>query len=252
MTDHVLEETYKIGAGETDPTGCCRPSALQGFLQDVATLHAEFLEVSRESLLARAGVFWVLLRNWYTLSRPIAYGEQVCVRTWHRGAQGAQLYRDFDIEVDGVRVGEATTAWVVLDWESRRMVRPSLVHNLDATRTHTRAKQITLGKLKAPESLALVEEFRATYRDLDINNHVNNVVYTDIVCNALHLDARPDAYLAALQVCFVSQVVSGETLKLYTGAMSDGRIYVTGRDAAGAARFEAAATLAQHPSFSGL
>lgn len=244
----MFEQVYTVGAGETDPSGRCRPSALQGFLQDAATRHAEFLQVSREMLLDKYGLFWVLLRNWYTLTRPVVYGDSVVVRTWHRGAHGAQLYRDFDIEVNGVRVGEATTAWVVLDWKTRRMTRPSLLAELDATKSHDRAKAITLGKLTPPHRLTPVEDRQALYSDLDINEHVNNVRYTDFICDALHMEAHREQFLSSLQVCFLSQVVCGEVLQMFTGEYSDGKYYVTGRDEAGQNRFEAVASLSAEQS----
>ena len=243
MNTHTYEKTYYVGAGETDPSGYCRPSSLQGFLQDAATRHAEILGVSRETLLERAGVFWVLARNWYRLSRPLKYGEAVLVRTWHRGARGAQCYRDFDIEANGVLVGEAVTAWILVDWKTFRITRPSAVPGLDID-GHERAKAIRLEKLPPASDLVCTGSRRALYSDLDVNNHVNNVRYTDFVCDVLALENDRGSWLAELQVGFSAQVKAGEMLRLYTGCLSDGRLYVAGQDEEERVRFDAACRLA--------
>lgn len=235
----TFEKTYPVGAGETDPSGLCRPSALQGFLQDAATIHAEELGIAREDMLEINGCFWILVRAWFSLNRPPAFGETVTIRTWHRGARGAQLYRDFDILAGNERVGEAVTAWVITDWETQHIVRPSRIPGLEKSRFDGAIREKTLGKLTPPETIALAGRREIVYSDLDINRHVNNVRYTDFVCNAIHLERLSGGWLRRLQVNFAAQSVAGEVLALFAGTYPDGQLYVSGRDGAGVVRFEA-------------
>lgn len=244
MTPPILEKTYAVGPGETDPAGRCRPSALSAFLQDAATEHAQDLGVSREVLLARGGVFWVLARSWFSLTRPILSGERLRVRTWPRGTRGAMFYRDFDLDIEGRPVGEAVTAWVMADWSARRPVRPQTVAGLLIPSAPELAKAVSLGKLPRPDTLTPAGDRRAMYSDLDINNHVNNVRYTDFVCDALRLERRPEAWMAELQVNFQAQLEAGEDLRLFTSGLPDGRFFVAGRDERALPRFEAAGRLA--------
>ena len=243
MDTRVFEKTYLVGAGETDPSGYCRPSSLQGFLQDAATVHADILGVSREALMRDTGLYWVMVRNWYALSLPLRGGETVTVRTWHRGARGAQLYRDFDIEADGVQVGEAVTSWALVDRDTRRLARPSAIPALENSKAPEKVKAVLLGKLPSASGVSWVEQRRAVYSDLDVNNHVNNVRYTDYICDALRLENRTGVWLTSLQVGFLAQVNAGETLQLYTGSLPDGRLMVCGRDDGERVRFEGAARL---------
>ncbi|MCL2748321.1 MAG: thioesterase [Oscillospiraceae bacterium] len=245
MDLNIYEKTFRVGAGESDPSSYCRPSALQGFLQETATVHAEILGASREDLLSGAGLFWVMVRSWYALSRPLQAGETITVRTWHRGARGAQLYRDYDIVADGVLAGEAVSAWVLVDWETRRIARPSAITALERSKTPHKAKAVLLDKLPPASGLTWVGQRRAVYSDLDVNNHVNNVRYTDYICDALRLENRPGAWMTSLQVGFTAQVLAGETLHLYTGRLSDGRFFISGRDEQEKPRFEAAGRLSE-------
>lgn len=103
--DYSYEHVYLIGTGSIDLHGHCRPSALLTLLQEAATDHAIELHVSREEMAERYHAFWMLARIWFRLERPLTLGEQLTVRTWHRGGKGAMMYRDFDLLVDGAPVG---------------------------------------------------------------------------------------------------------------------------------------------------
>ena len=116
---------YTIDSRDTDPFNQCRPSALLGLLQEAATEAAVALHVSREETLERYNCFWMLARMWYRLERPLHWNETVTVKTWHRGGKGASTYRDYDLYVDGVYVGEAVSTWVLADLETHKLLRLS-------------------------------------------------------------------------------------------------------------------------------
>ena len=62
------ENTYRVGARDVDPFNQCRPSSMMDFLQEAATEAAVELHVSREEMVARYHVFWMLARIWYRLT----------------------------------------------------------------------------------------------------------------------------------------------------------------------------------------
>ncbi len=240
MSLDFLEKSYNLGAGEIDPFGVCRPSAIHGFLQDAATLHAEELGVAREGLIERHGVFWLLVRIGYTLSRPALYGQTLTVRTWHRGVEGALFYRDFDLLADGDPIGEGVSAWAVVDWTThslRRMVSLSFITELGQS---AQPAKKPLPRLTAPPSLTPAGLREIRYSDLDVNRHLNNVRVSDIVCDALALTAHERAFVSSVQISYRAQSVVGETLRLSRGELPDGRSYVRAEDKDGAVRFEAA------------
>ena len=124
---------YTIDSRDTDPFNQCRPSALLGLLQEAATEAAVALHVSREETLERYNCFWMLARMWYRLERPLHWNETVTVKTWHRGGKGASTYRDYDLYVDGVYVGEAVSTWVLADLETHKLLRLSKVPEFTGT-----------------------------------------------------------------------------------------------------------------------
>ena len=207
---------YLIGPGETDLHGLCRPSALLVSLQDVATLHAGAIGMSRETLVKDFKAIWILARLWYQLDHPIKGGETISITTWHRGLKGAIWYRDFLIERSGCKVGKAVTAWVLADLNTHRVRRPTGMEEIDRASANPDASlNIELGKLSAGKERKLIFEKEIRYSDLDINAHLNNTRYADLCCDAVDYAHKPGMYLSQMQINYTKECVLGDKLSVY-------------------------------------
>lgn len=237
------ENTYPVDSRDADPFDQCRPSALLGILQEAATSAAVELHVSRDEMIERYNVFWMLSRIWYRLSRPLHWSELVTVRTWHRGVHGAAMYRDFDLFVKGEPVGEAVSSWVLADLDTHKLFRLSNVSEFAGSDGGELCKNRRLTGLRMPGNLVLAERRALHYSDADINGHVNNVRYADFACDALHLERMERGqYVSELQLCYLAECRPGETLNLFTGQAEEKKL-VQGIGEEGKIRFDAALTL---------
>ena len=238
------EMTFTADSRDVDHTGCARPSALLGWLQEAATMAALDLHVSGPETLAKYNCFWMIVRMWLRMDRPLRWNETFTVRTWHRGARGASTYRDFDFLVNGERVGEAVSTWVLADRESFKLMRMDRLVEFQGTDGGELCKTLTLHRVKLPKELPHREERALRYSDTDINGHVNNVKYADFACDALHLETMPKTrYVRELQMGYVNQCHAGETIAVET-AEADGRLYARGMGADGSERFDCVLALA--------
>ncbi len=242
------EKTYTVGTRDVDPFGYCRPSALLGILQEAATAAAEAIHISRQDIVPRYHAFWMLARIWYRLDRPLRWGEEVAVKTWHRGGKGAAMYRDFDLTVAGERVGEAVSSWVMANVDTHKLLRLSDISEFAGTEGGELCKDKLLNKLRLPEELAPAGRRHLYYSDADINGHVNNARYADFACDALGMEALGrENVVSSLQLGYLAECLPGEELALLT-VEREGVGYVRGTDAQGKHRFEAALTLAPRSS----
>lgn len=238
-----FEGRYTIDSRDVDPWNHCRPSALMGILQEAAVAAAGALHASREEMLEKYGLFWMLARMWYRLDRPLRWNETLTIRTWHRGGGGASSYRDFDLFVDGVPVGEAVSVWVLADAETHRLARMSRITEFQGTDGGALCKQKTLSRFKLPPDMAEADRRPMHYSDTDVNGHVNNVRYADFICDAIRMDLLGEGcYVSALQVDYLAECVAGETITLRTGS-GEGVRYVCGTGSEGKSRFEGAVAL---------
>ena len=235
----VYEREYRVDSRETDPWYNCRPSGVLGFLQEAATAAACALHASRDEMLDKYNAFWMLARVWYRLDEPLKWGERLRIRTWHRGGRGASSYRDFDLFVNDAPVGEAVSLWVLANAQTHKLVRMAGIEEFQGTDGGALCKTRLLNKVRMPPDMTCAGTRSFRYSDLDVNGHVNNVRYADIVCDALHLERMgAERFVSSLQVGYQAECRVGETVDLTTGS-DGGAQYVHGADGAGKTRFDA-------------
>lgn len=231
------DRTFPITSSEVDVHGDCRPAALLSFFQDLATDHAALLHMDRDYLMAEYNAIWMLVRVWYRLSRPLRMGEEVSIRTWHRGAGGLIVYRDFDLYVDGAWVGEAVSAWVVADVDSRKMLRPGSVQNIAMSPVPESVKTKQLKLMRAPKDRKVVYTKTVRFSDLDINGHMNNTKYADVMLDALEPDELKERFISEMQLNYSRECLPGETMDI-ARVMGEDSCYIDGCSEDGTRRFE--------------
>ena len=213
------ELNFTVDSRDVDLTGCARPSAVLGYLQEAATEAAGLLHVSGPETIAKYNCIWMIVRMWVKLDRPLKWNEQLTVRTWHRGAKGATSYRDFDLYVGEEQVGEAVSSWVLVDKDSFKIFRLDALTEFQGTDGGELCKSVKLHRVKLPAQLPQQEERAMRYSDTDINGHVNNTRYADFACDALHLEGRlGDAFVHEFSLSYANQCMAGETIELHTAA----------------------------------
>ena len=237
------ETRYTVDSRDIDLWGACRPSAVMGLLQEAAVAAACQLHLSRKETMDKYGLFWMLARMWYRLDRPLRWGEQVAIRTWHRGSSGVSCYRDFDLFVDGIPVGEAVSVWVLAHAQTHRLARMGDLEEFRGTDGGELRKSKTISRFRMPPGLPEVERRRLHYSDTDVNGHVNNIRYADYISDAIRLDLLgKDQFVSQLQVDYLAECMAGETISLTAGE-AEGQWYVRGAGPEGKSRFEGAVTL---------
>lgn len=241
------EETYRITPRDTDPFGQCRPSSLLTILQEAAADAVAELHASRAEIVEKYNCFWMLARIWYRLDKPLRWGEELTVRTWHRGGKGAVMYRDFDLYCSGEQIGEAVSTWVLADLDTHKLKRMSEISEFELTTGGDLCKSVQLHKVRLPAEMTPVEERLMHYSDTDINVHVNNTRYADFACDAIWLDQMGEGkFVSSLQISFLKECRAGEVITLSAG-QQDGVWYAGGKDSTGIERFDAAISLKNIP-----
>lgn len=230
-----FEKDYPITFAQIDNRGIARPSALFEIMQDSATEHADRLHLADDN-----GALWVLSRLHCALERPLRVHETIHVRTWCAGIKGATWLRAFELSVDDEPIGQALSAWVILDRGSRRILRPTQITAAQEYLALVPGECPAVpGKLLCA-ALAPHHVHTVRYSDLDINGHMNNVKIVDVVCDGLELDRQDGRFVSEIQVNYTSECMPGEQIALAVGQGADELTYVFGT-ADGKAKFEAAA-----------
>ena len=83
---------YQVSSTDTDAAYEYRPSALYVLLQKAITTHAKNLGVDRDDMLSKYNCFWMVLRIFVHLNRPIIWGENVRCVAISRRPVGSRIY----------------------------------------------------------------------------------------------------------------------------------------------------------------
>lgn len=241
------ENTFPIGAGDAGADLNCRPSGILSILQEAATQAGCRFHASGPEMQEKYDALWMVTRIWYHLERPLRWNEVVTVRTWHRGDKGVTLYRDFELYVDGVQVGEAVSAWVLVDAKTRKPMRLADIAELAGSAGDELCKDKKLTGLHMPPEMDAAGQRHFYYSDIDCNGHVNNVRYADIAADAAHLERRlAGRFVSSMQIGFRKECLVGECIDVLTAETGEG-IFVRGVGAEGEPRFDAQITLDNLP-----
>jgi acyl-ACP thioesterase len=214
--------------------------SLCNYLQEIAGIHADKLGVGIHSLQSE-GVTWMLSRLRLEIAKPLAWGENLLIRTWPSGTKGRlTATRDFvGRDSAGEAVFRGVSEWMMVDLAARRLVRlPEGFSSLapeGTPRTEIFEGGGKFSALGAVHGKALV---RVRLSDHDFNDHVNNVHYVEWALESvpqefrarhvLHLDVqfRQEAKAGdELESC--SEMVAGNLLRHTIVRPSDGALLAT-------------------------
>ena len=238
----IFEHQYPVGHLEIDLHSKCRPSSVMMFMQHAATIHSQILNISRDQLIASRGCFWILSRAKFELYDPLLLDDVVDLRTWCREAKGVTWNREFEFIRDGKVIGGASTLWVIAELETKKLVRVSSFDNLAELTYPAKQSGVTLARLAPEQELHAIGTRRVVYSDCDINQHLNNTRYADILCDMLDMHLEAKRYVSAMQINFVDEAKPGDMLSVFATAERDGEKssrYVCGKFADGRMCFEA-------------
>ena len=231
-------KSYTIDTTHVDQMNNLRPSVLLSFFQDMATEHAVLMGLTREYLVENYNACWIVVRNWYTLKKPLKVNEVLTIKTWHRGASPLIVYRDFDLYVGDELVGEAVAAWVIADVNDRKMLRPSTVEAVVNSPVPETVKNVKLKTIRRYDDLEQMFTRTVRYSDLDVNGHMNNTKYADLILDAFDPCEMEGRYIGELELNYSKECKWGETIEIARRQVEE-KWYIEGCCGDDERRFEA-------------
>jgi acyl-ACP thioesterase len=207
--DHVLKKEFLISSYHLDPGRRARVTAMANFFQEMAYHHANILGFGYRDLKQR-NTMWVLSRMKIRIDRYPIWDETVTVETWHRGMERLFGIRDFRIrDSGGDPVAVASSAWLIVDMNTRRPVRPD-----DRTLHHSGGEEAvfsdSLDKIDLPAGFVEMGGHDVVYSDLDIIGHVNNVKYIEWCIDSAVPATDSNHEISGFEINFMHEALPGD------------------------------------------
>lgn len=193
----MLKYTQKINIPcyDTDASWHLKPASFMNYAQEAAGNHAVYLGFGYDDLIA-SNTAWILSRVHVEFPDAPRWRDEITLTTWHKGLNRLFFLRDFVLtDNEGRERVKATTSWLVLNLETRRLVRdPKLME--DGTVCAENVIETPADKVQMPKDVEAehVMDHVVAYSDVDMNAHANNAMYMQWAMDAVDYaiaSARP-------------------------------------------------------------
>lgn len=220
---HSLRREFRVRMSELDAEGRVRPSAVCGYLQEVASSHAAQLGVGMP-LLAETAHTWMLSRLTVDFLDWPKWDETISVRTWPSGVRGRLLaLRDFIVHgADGRVLAVANSEWLFIDISSGRISKltPEIVALAPEGTPRAPVEPGEPPDPKAPlgDGERTSVEIAVRNADADVNRHANHLRLIDWVFESSRCAGRP----RRLDIVFRQGAMPGDRVKCESVCSAEG------------------------------
>lgn len=230
----IYRDTTAVQFANIDKSDTLTLASTFELFQEAAINHAEDLGVGRGAL-QQNGIVWILSRLSVFISCRPAFKKTITTRSWPRGSSKLFAIRDYDIHYaddisgreDGPSLDSALvrgrSAWLVLDMEKRKPLRPQIVSEKLPLNEGINALPGEYAAGNEPPPSLTARDFsmaepilrKACYSDIDYNGHVNNTRYIQWIQDLLEPEILTSAEQIRLDINYLAEVLYGETISLF-------------------------------------
>lgn len=214
------QEKISIKSYQTNQYGKASIASLFNILIEAAWAHAQVMDWGYDSL-KNNNLFWVLSRMYFQVEKYPAWQDEITLNTWSAGTDGMYAYREYRVEDEkGEVLLRASSAWLILDMETRKIFRLSEYRNTFPKRIDPNAcrnpRRIKPGI--RPENMAF---YPVLFSDLDINQHFNSVKYVERVLDDFGIEYLNNHEPAELEVNYLKEGQAGDSIAVTSTQLSE-------------------------------
>jgi acyl-ACP thioesterase len=212
--EKLFEQKKIISTYDSDFQMKLKISSIFNYMQDTAAANADELGLGYKDLMP-LDLAWIL--SWVKLEideYPV-YGQAVLLNTWPKCSYKLYSMRDFRIKsLDDKIMCRATTAWLPINIKTKRVtgiqhLPVPIPYNPDLI-----AVDEFPSKINSPETKKILFTKKFRYNDLDINHHVNNVKYVEMILDCLPLEHYKTHSIKSIAVTFLSESFYDDEIKV--------------------------------------
>lgn len=197
-----IERIRRVESYDIDLHNNLKISSLFNYMQDAASFHAEELGVGYHTLQEH-NIFWVLSWVKVEIVNLPSYGETVNIKTWAKGKNRLFYMRDFIFyDENGNEIIRATTAWLLLNSETKRISDLNKIGLVLPYFPEENAIDEYPGKFNFETKEEHFFLRKIYYSDIDINQHVNNARYIEIILDCYNKKEHNDKKIHSLTISY--------------------------------------------------
>lgn len=212
---NLFSKEFSISSYDLNPNGQARLTTIANFFQELAYHHASELGFGYRDMKARQTT-WVLSRMRIHMDYYPVWDEKIIIETWPSGVDKLFALRDFRIRnAEGKVIGVASTAWLILNIETHRLVRPK--DALEHFKMIVHPEQVfeeALDKIDVKNQTLPLRLHTVAFSDLDIIGHVNNVKYIEWCIDAVITRREQGIEIREFEINFNQEALLGDEVEI--------------------------------------
>lgn len=203
----LLAKERRLKTYQCDRYGFLRPVSLMNKLQGLAGTHAEMLGAGRE-VCASQNIAWVMTHMFVDIPDIPRAEEILTYSTWPSVTGPVRSERDFLIKDEKGKVKlRAISQWVLIDLHTRRPARISdYFPEWKGLPERVWDREFDKGLDFIPTKSCVIA---CRFDDIDVNQHVNNAVYTVWATESVGFEYRNAHKLRGIDLYFEHEIMPG-------------------------------------------
>ena len=219
----IYTEKYRISSQKCDFNGVVRPSEILRYMHETANLQMRKYGPSNAELRAENKAF-ILSKINLSFYRELRAFDEIRVETWAVESKGVSFYRCSRVFRDEDLVAEMVAVFALVDIETKRLCRVTDVEfGFDAEPNMLELDLPARFRIPEEVELGLIGEYTVNYSDTDINMHMNNTKYPDMVCDFLPDPAN--LRVVGMSLAYYREAAFGDTVTVERADGGEGVYY---------------------------
>ncbi len=213
-----------------------KPSSVYKYFQQIATDDLDTFGIGDGDLFER-GMAFVLARMKTVFYKPLKVYDKLTLSSCQRRTKGVSFIRDYLLKNGDEIVCETSSYWVLIDINTRRICRPSVLSEKSALNE--------LCSFEIEDRFCFPEElptekypYTVVFGDIDENHHMNNTRYPDICLDAIG-GIGEDEYVSEIRIDYLNEARLSDSLELEIATDGETKWFRAENKTSGAKCFDA-------------
>ncbi len=212
----MYQKKYHIGSNDVDQFLDLKLSSFFKMMQDIATEHAEVLNIGKANTLDK-DLFWVITRIELDILKFPRYLQDVVLKTYPGDDLRFIFPRYFSLEdADGQVLIKGSSTWMVLH-KSTHSISLNPFNGYKAPVEHYEGELELPQKVNSYDS-TLVEVRKVRYSDIDLNGHLNNTKYIDYIVDLHDSDFYKKNKIRHFLINYEKELKDNDEVSIYRSA----------------------------------
>ena len=206
MISDIYEWKLRIRSEHVNKNRILRTSSLFRLLQETSIAHTQKLGFGRDKTLDR-GLLWIISRQVMQIAEMPRYDDEILIRSWPGDMLHVFFPRFYEILLGGECIIRGESLWLLMEEKTRTMAFPAEYGILIPGIPDGPASGIS-SAIRAPENAALSfsERLIPRFSQTDINGHINNANYFDIIDDLLPENVTACCYPSRIEAEYLTEI----------------------------------------------